>query len=182
MLDNHFKNILLVFFLFAGLASHAQSWKPTTATITFKIKHAFGSTAEGSFKGFAGVIVFDPKNLQNASLKASIEAKTIDTGLDIRDKTLRGSNYFDSENYPKISMISTRIETGANENEFIGYFNLTIKKTTRSIKVPFSFVRNNSTAQLKSTFEVNRLEYGIGGKSSLLKDIAIVSITLNVQQ
>lgn len=182
MLDNYSKNILLVFFLFASFTSHAQNWKPTTATITFKIKHAFGSTAEGSFKGFAGVIVFDPKNLLNASLKASIETQTIDTGLDIRDKTLRGSNYFDAEKYPKISMISTRIETGASENEFIGYFNLTIKKTTRSVKIPFTFIRNNSMAQLKSTFEVNRLEYGIGGKSSLLKDIATVSLILNIQQ
>jgi polyisoprenoid-binding protein YceI len=181
MLDNYFKRVLLVL-LSASLTVQAQSWKPSTATITFTIKHAFGATADGSFKGFTGLITFDPENLSNASMKATIDTKTIDTGLEIRDKTLRGSNYFDSEKYPKISMISTKIETGVKENEFIGYFNLTIKKTTKNIKIPFSFNRNNSMAQLKSTFEVNRLAYEIGEKSSLLKDIATVSITLNVQQ
>ena len=182
MPDNPLKNILLVLLLFSSLPIQAQNWKPTTATVTFKIKHAFGSTADGSFKGFAGFVVFDPKNLSNASLKASIDTKTLDTGLEIRDKTLRGSNYFDTEKYPKISMTSTKIETGAKENEYVGYFNLTIKKTTKNVKIPFSFIQNNSTAQLKSTFEVNRLEYEVGEKSSILKDIATVSITLNVQQ
>ncbi|RFS15539.1 YceI family protein [Emticicia sp. C21] len=182
MPNNSFRSISLVFLLFASVLTQAQNWKPSTATITFTIKHAFGTTANGSFKGFTGVIVFDPKNLPNASMKASIDTKTIDTGLEIRDKTLRGSNYFDTEKYPKISLTSTRIETGAKENEFIGYFNLTIKKTTKNIQIPFSFIRNNSMAQLKSTFEINRLEYAIGEKSSLLRDIATVSITLNVQQ
>jgi polyisoprenoid-binding protein YceI len=162
--------------------SQAQNWKPSAVTITFTIKHAFGATANGSFKGFTGLIVFDSNNLSNASLKASIDAKTIDTGLEIRDKTLRGSNYLDTEKYPKISMTSTRIETGTKENEYVGYFNLTIKKTTKNVKIPFSFIRSNSMAQLKSVFQINRLEYEVGEKSSLLKDIATVSITLNVQQ
>lgn len=182
MRDNHLKSILLLVFLIAFLPAQAQNWKPSSATITFKIKHALGATADGSFKGFAGFIVFDPKNLSNASLKASIDAKSIDTDLEIRDKTLRGNNYFDIEKYPKISMISTRFEKGAKENEYVGNFNLTIKKTTKNIKIPFSFIQTDSRAQLKSTFEINRLEYGVGEKSSLLKDIATVSITLNVEQ
>lgn len=182
MPDSLFKNILLMFLLFASLPAQSQNWKPSTATVTFKIKHVFGSTADGSFKGFAGLIVFDPKNLSIASLSGSIDARTIDTDLELRDRTLGGSNYFDIEKYPKILMTSTRIEKGAKENEYVGYFNLTIKKTTKNIKIPFSFIQNNSMAQLKSTFEVNRLEYEVGEKSSLLKDIATVSITLNVQQ
>src|SRR6218665_352522 len=169
MLYNYFKSIITLFLLFASLPDQAQNWKVSTAKITFKIKHAFDATADGSFKGFTGYIVFDPNDLSNASLKASIDAKTIDTGIEIRDKTLRGSNYFDVEKYPKISMTSTRIEKGAKENEYVGYFNLTIKKTTKNIKIPFSFIRSSSTAQLKSSFEVNRLEYEISEKSSLLK-------------
>ncbi|HEY1055495.1 MAG TPA: YceI family protein [Emticicia sp.] len=179
---NRLKNIPLMFLLFVYLPAQAQTWKPVAATITFKIKHAFGATADGSFKGFAGILVFDSQNLSNANIKASIDAKTIDTSLEIRDKTLRGSNYFDIENYPKISMTSTRIEKGIKENEYLGYFNLTIKKTTKSIKIPFTFVQSDSKAQFKSTFEVNRLDYEVGEKSSLLKDIATLSITLNVQQ
>lgn len=179
---NTFKKASLLFWLFVSLSAQAQIWKTSSAIVTFKIKHTLSATADGSFKGFTGFIVFDPKNLSTASLKASIDTKTIDTGLEIRDKTLRGSNYFDTQKYPKILMTLTKIEKGTKEQEYIGYFNLTIKKTTKNVKIPFTFTQNLSTAQFKSTFEVNRLEYEVGEKSSLLKDIATVSITLNVQQ
>lgn len=176
------KCIFLLFMIAYPTLSQAQNWKPTTAAVTFKIKHALGSTADGSFKGFSGVVVFDANNLMVSSLKASIDTKTIDTSLGLRDKTLRGNEYFDVEKYPKISMISTKIEKSPKENEYIGYFNLTIKKTTKNIKIPFTFVQNGTNAQFKSTFQINRLEYEVGEKSSLLGDIATVSITLNAQQ
>lgn len=164
------------------LTTQAQVWKPTSASITFKIKHALGATADGSFKGFVGTVVFDPKELSNATIKASIDAKTIDTDLKIRDKTLRSDEYFDVEKYPKITMVSQKFEKGVKENDYLGTFSLTLKKTTKIIKIPFSFVQNGTTAQMKSTFQLNRVEYEIGEKSSLLGDVATISITLNVQQ
>lgn len=171
----------LIFSLFSILAS-SQSLKIEAAAVTFTIRHALGSTADGSFKGFSGNIVFDPANLADASMKASIDAETIDTGLGLRDRTLKGSTYFDTEKYPKISMVLTKVEKGLNENEYTGYFNLTIKKTTKSIKVPFVFIRTGTKYQLKSTFKVNRSDYEVGEKSSLLGDVATVSIKLNVQR
>lgn len=176
------KSILLLFAIVQTTLSQAQNWKPTTAAVIFKIKHALGSTADGSFKGFSGTVVFDVNNLVGSSLKASIDTKTIDTGLGLRDKTLKGSDYFEVEKYPKISMVSTKIEKGTKENEYIGNFNLTIKKTTKNVKIPFTFIQNGTNAQLKSNFQVNRLDYEVGEKSSLLGDVATVSITLNVQQ
>lgn len=164
------------------IIAQAQNWKPTTAAVTFKIKHALGSTADGSFKGFVGAVIFDSQNLSNASLKASIDTKTIDTNVGMRDKALRGDEYLDVEKYPKISMVSTKIEKGTKENEYIGYFNLTIKKTTKNIKIPFSFIQNSTNAQFKGAFQINRLDFEVGEKSSLLGDIATVSIILNVQQ
>ncbi|MCU0325477.1 MAG: YceI family protein [Spirosomaceae bacterium] len=174
--------IIIILFFSQILSVQAQNWKPTTAAVTFKIKHALGSTADGSFKGFIGTVVFDAQNLANASLKASVDTKTIDTGLGMRDKAIRGGEYFDVEKYPKISMVSTKIEKGTKENEYIGYFNLTIKKTTKNVKIPFTFVQNGTNAQLKGTFQINRLDYEVGEKSALLGDVATVSITLNAQQ
>ena len=175
------KIFFLVLFLVV-LTTQAQVWKPTSDSITFKIKHALGATADGSFKGFVGTVVFDPKELSNATIKASIDAKTIDTDLKIRDKTLRSDEYFDVEKYPKITMVSQKFEKGVKENDYVGTFSLTLKKTTKIIKIPFSFVQNGTTAQMKSTFQLNRVEYEIGEKSSLLGDVATISITLNVQQ
>lgn len=182
MLLTSVKKLFFGAMLLLALTSQAQVWKPTSASINFKIKHALGATAEGSFKGFVGAVVFDPKELSSATIKASIDAKTIDTDLKIRDKTLRSDEYFDVEKYPKITMVSQKFEKGSKENDYVGTFSLTLKKTTKVIKIPFSFVQNGTTAQMKSTFQLNRVEYEIGEKSSLLGDVATISITLNVQQ
>lgn len=162
--------------------TQAQSWKPITTAITFKIKHSLGATAEGSFKGFAGSINFDPMNLATATIKATIDAKSIDTGINIRDNTMRSDDYFDVTKYPRISMVSTKIEKTIKENEFIGYFNLTIKNVTKNVKIPFTFTQNNTQGIFKGSFSINRTEYGIGEKSALLGDTATIFITINTQQ
>lgn len=162
--------------------ANAQNWKPITAAVTFKIKHSLGATAEGSFKGFAGSINFDPLNLVTASIRATIDTKTIDTGLKLRDNTMRSDDYFDVEKYPKISMVSTKIEKTSKENEYIGYFNLTIKNVTKNIKFPFIFTQTNNQGIFKGSFAINRTEYKVGDKSALLGDTATIFITVNTQQ
>lgn len=176
------KKAFLLLLILQSWMGYAQHWKPSSSSVTFKIKHALGATADGSFKGLLGTILFDPNTLATANLKASIDANSIDTGVKIRDKALRSDEYFDVVKYPKISMTSVKIEKGAKENEYWGLFNLTIKKTTKNVRIPFTFSQNGATAQFKSTFQINRLEYEIGEKSALLGDIATVTITLNVQQ
>lgn len=160
----------------------AQNWKPVTAAITFKIKHSLGATADGSFKGFVGTIFFDAMNLSTATIKATIDAKSINTGINLRDNTMRSDDYFDVEKYPKISMVSTKIEKSIKENEYTGYFNLTIKNVTKNIKIPFIFTTTGNQATFKGTFAINRTEYGVGEKSALLGDTATITITVNTQQ
>jgi polyisoprenoid-binding protein YceI len=165
-----------------SIETKAQNWKPVTAAITFKIKHSLGATADGTFKGFAGTMFFDAMNLSTASIKATIDAKSINTGINLRDNTMRDEDYFNVEKYPKISIVSTKIEKNIKENEYIGFFNLTIKNVTKNIKIPFIFTPNGTQATFKGTFAINRTEYGIGEKSALLGDTATITITVNTQQ
>lgn len=180
------KTILYIFFILSTLSHYnetkAQNWKPVSTAITFKIKHSLGATAEGSFKGFAGSINFDPINLASASIKATIEAKTLNTGINLRDNVIRNDDYFDVEKYPRISMVSTKIEKTIKENEFIGYFNLTIKNVSKTVKIPFTFTQNDSQGVFKGSFSINRIEYGVGEKSVLLGETATIFITINTQQ
>jgi polyisoprenoid-binding protein YceI len=172
-------SILLVLLLSSN--TFAQNWKPVTANVSFKIKHALGASATGNFKGFVGGINFNPANLTTASIRASVDATTIDTDNSIRDKVIKGTDYFNVEKFPKISMVSTKVEKGSKEGEFIGTFNLTIKNSTKSIKLPFSFTESNGKGTFATTFTINRLDYGVGGKSSMLGDVATITIKLNTQ-
>ena len=179
------KNLLtkcLTISILAVNIGFAQNWKPSTAIIAFKIRHVAGATAEGSFKGFVGSVNFDSTNLSTASLKATIDTKTFETGSSLRDKTVKGDSYFDVEKYPKITMVSTKIEKGANPDSYIGSFDLTIKSVTKSVQFPFTFTKNGKEGQFKGSFSLNRIEYGVGGKSFMLNDKPTIFITLNVVQ
>lgn len=164
--------------VFSHLA-FSQNWKVVSNSITFKIKHAFGATAEGNIGGFSGSIYFDTNQLSKTNMNASLEARTIDTGLGLRDKTLKGSKYFEIEKFPKISITSTKIEHGAKENEYIGSFDLTLKSKTKNIKIPFNFIKTINSGQFKASFQINRLDFDIGESSALLGDIVTIFVTIN---
>lgn len=163
--------------LLYSLSAMAQpNWKATKASVTFKIRNA-GLNVNGSFEGFAGTLLFDPATPEKARLSARVDAETVDTGIGLRNNHLKKAEYFDVANYPKISLKSTRIEKRGNA--YVGTFALTIKKTIRSVTIPFT--QNGTIAQFAGEFEINRKDYGVGGNSFLMSNTATISIDIQAQ-
>ena len=93
--------------LFASSFSSSQSFTPTNAgsAITFKIKN-FGATIDGSFTGLKGEIHFDPTQLNSSRFEITLDANSIDTGIDLRNKHLKKEDYFNVKTYPEIKFVS----------------------------------------------------------------------------
>jgi polyisoprenoid-binding protein YceI len=88
---------------------------------------------------------------------------------------LRSDDYFDVAKYPKIKMKSSKIEK-QKDGSFIGTFNLTVKSTTKAIKLPFTFQNNTFVGK----FTINRQDYGVGKGSWVLSDNATIALTVKV--
>ena len=58
------------------------------AKVNFTVDGPFG-TVHGSFTGLEATINFNEKNLSNSSIVASIDAKTVSTGVSLRNSDLR---------------------------------------------------------------------------------------------
>ena len=174
------KNIIcLIFALLITFSSYSQTkWKPVTYSISFNIKHVAGATANGKFSGLKAEIKLDPEKTDNATLTATIESATFNTGNNSRDKVLKGKEYFDVINHPLISMKSLKINHIKGDN-YEGIFKLTIKSVTKEIPLKFTFLRTGSQGIFKTEFSINRLDYGIGEKSWMLSNEAYVSIIVN---
>ena len=171
--------ILLLCVGIINVQSWAQSWKPTAASVTFKVK-MFGVMVEGSFKGFVGTMVFDPNNLANAMMMASVDARTLDTDNSLRNKHLREKeDFFDVAKYPSVKMKSVKFEK--NGNGYFGYFDLTIKKTTKNVKIPFTFSQNGTTATFAGTVTINRRDWDVGGGTLGMNNDATIGIVVNAQ-
>ena len=156
--------------LMSGFAVAQQALKITKATVSFTIKNA-GLNVNGSFGGFQGTLTFDPANLSRSSMTASVDANSIDTGINARDNHLRKPEYFEVAKFPLISLQSKSI-VAKDGDAFEGTFDLTLKGRTRSVIVPFT-VQNG---QFTGSFKIDRRDYGVGGNSLIMGDTVTIKI------
>lgn len=166
--------LLATFFIPAAFAQTDQ--KATSSAVAFKIKN-MGIGTEGKFGGLKANINFDKDHLDQSSIEASVDTRTLDSDNSMRDNHLKKEEYFDVEKYPEIRMKSVSFNHQKNEN-YTGIFDVTIKGKTKRIKVPFSYTENGSNNLFKGTFTINRSDFNIGGKSMVLADDALVAVTV----
>ncbi len=111
-------------------------------------------------------------------LSASVDVGTIETGIAMRNNHLKKTEYFDVATYPRISLRSVRM-TRNNGSNYEGTFALTIKGTTRTVSIPFTFLEEGGKGTFTGQFNLNRLDYKVGGKSLLMSND--VTLQINVQ-
>ncbi|PKQ70865.1 YceI family protein [Raineya orbicola] len=166
--------------LFCCFKAKAQTnWQVKDAQINFKIKN-FGSYVNGSLSGLEAIIEFSPENLAQSTIEASVKAETINTGNKSRDRHLRQDDYFDAVQFPFLRMKSTKIIR--EKDQFVGYFELTIRNKTQAVQMPFRFIPNGNEASFSGSFSINRRDFGVGGKSWVLGDEVIVNIEVRSQK
>jgi len=157
----------------AALLLAASAWAaPETfqfdknhSLVGFRIRH-FVSKVEGRFNQYDGSIVLDRQNPAASKVDLTIQATSIDTGNENRDKDLRSANFFDVEKYPTITFKSTKVTPkGSDTYEVAGDF--TMHGVTKPIVVT---VRHGGFAKAgkveKAGFEIanfklDRKDYGI---------------------
>jgi len=133
------------------------------ASITFKIKNA-GFSVKGNISGLQSDIHFDPANLAQSTIKASVRSATLDTDIKKRDEHLHSEDFLDILTYPKLSFISTSILQ--KDAGYVAKGKLTIKDVTRTIEIPFAWQNN----WFKGEFTINRQDYDVGSNSWILSD------------
>jgi len=176
----------------AGLiAAAAETYKidPAHSSIGFSIRH-FYSKVPGHFKAYEGSIAVDPKDLSSATVNVSIDAASIDTGVEDRDKHLRSPDFFDVAKFPKLTFASTGVTPhGTTKATMRG--NLTLHGVTKPVALevevlgfspdPWGGYRGGFEAR----GQINRQDFGVawnkaveGGGLLLGNDVEII---LNVE-
>jgi polyisoprenoid-binding protein YceI len=173
------KKLFLPLAVLSSLCGAGQSYTPIDAgsKVRFVIRN-FGINTGGTFEGLSGAITFDPNNLATASFEVSVEAKTVDTDIEARDNHLRKAEYFDVQNYPRLVFTSTKV-TKTNKPEYLYMFGtLTIKGVTKEVKFPFTCTAKDDGWLFEGEFELNRRDFGVGGRSFSLSDELRVELSV----
>lgn len=160
----------------------APTWKikTDTSTVTFKIKNA-GSWVSGSLSGLSGTIKFGPDDLASSSITGTVDVSTIDTKNSGRDKHIKNPDFFDAPTYPKMTLKSKSIKKEGSDYSMEA--SLTIKSTTKTVTIPFSFTAADATKGLfKSEFSIDRVEYGVGESGVIMGNTVKITLFVPVYQ
>jgi polyisoprenoid-binding protein YceI len=154
--------------LFAG------NWKVDTekAKINFSVKGPFG-TVHGNFTGLKAEIQFSEKDPSAGSVSASVEAKTVSTGIGLRNSDLRNKEeWLNVAKYPQITYRSKKIEKSGNGYKAIG--DLTLKGISKPTEIPFTFTPHEGGGLFKGKFTIKRDDFKLGKPGgSVGEDITI---------
>ena len=77
------------------------------AFVQFKARHLGYSYIIGRFNAWEGTFSYAENSPETASVSVTIDAASLDSNHAERDNELRSANFFDVENYPTITFIST---------------------------------------------------------------------------
>jgi polyisoprenoid-binding protein YceI len=157
------------------ISSFAQTtYKLKRYSVGFEIKNA-GLKVNGSFKDLKTTIIFSPSELEKSVIQANIDVNSINTGIDLRDKHLKGEEFFNTPKYPGIQIKSKKI-VALSDGSFVATFDLTIKNITKTIEIPFTFSKSGSETIFSGKFELDRRDYEVGGSSIMMSDKVKVTI------
>ena len=174
------KLVLLLLALSIGTDPGNWNADASKAKVGFSIKGPFG-TVHGDFTGLKATIRFDVKNPGAGSITASIDAKTVSTGIGLRNHHLRNEEqFFNTDKYPTISYTSKKIEKTGNGYSAAGM--LTIKDVTKPVQFPFTFEPNGKTGVFKGHFMIKREDFHIGKSGGSIGDDVTIDLEVPVTQ
>jgi polyisoprenoid-binding protein YceI len=87
----------------------------THSDVGFSVRHMMISNVRGKFTRFDAEVELDPKNLDAAKVRATVETASVDTGVEARDNHLRSADFFDSEKHPNMTFTSTKVKQSGSE-------------------------------------------------------------------
>ena len=166
----------LVFVVMACLSSVSQIYKPVDekSSVKFRIKNFGFNNVTGSFKGLQGTVQFDPENLAASRIDVTVDAKSVNTGINLRDNHLRKEEYFDVKKYPVIRFVSSKITPSSKAGTLFMFGKLTIKNVSQEISFPFTAVAQEGGYLFSGEFKINRINFGIGESSSVSDNLTVI--------
>ena len=172
----------------AALAVPAASNTPTAPTFavvpgqsSFKFFVKASMSVTGTFDSWNAKLTFANDDPASGLLDIKIRADSVNTGSGLKDRKMKGDDFFAADKYPLIGFRSTKIvKTGANTYEVDGDF--TIRGVTKPEKLTLS-VSGAGTASgtISGTMAFNRKDYGINGQIPLVRIADEVDVTMDLK-
>lgn len=155
--------------LWAGPAA-AYRWQMdrSHSQVKFAVDHLGYSLVHGWFREFDAEIDLDPDAVERASVTFRIQAESVDTNWEGRDRYLRGPDFLDAEAHPVISFVSSRVRlVSADVADITGELTINGVARTETLRAhlnkfgPSALAGGELVAGFTVTGEIDRTAYGV---------------------
>ncbi len=151
--------------------AQASTWisDPNHSEVDFSITHLAISNVHGRFGNVNAKVNFNEADITKSSVTATIDAATVDTGVEARNNHLKSADFFDVATYPTVTFTSTSVAKSGNDLIISG--NLTLHGVTKPVVLtaqgptgPITGMDHKQHAGFSATTTVHRSDFGIGPK------------------
>lgn len=176
--------------LAATAAAQAGTWQidPNHSAAQFSVRHLGVSTVRGAFTKVSGSAKHDPADPSKDSLDATIDASSVDTRVEMRDKDLRSPHFLEVEKYPTITFHSKSTKVaGPGKLQITG--DLTIHGVTKEVVLdvdgPSAAIKDpwgNQRIGASATTKITRQDFGIAAAPGVVGDEITITIDAELIQ
>ena len=158
---------------------------PSHTRVGFSARHAMVTKVRGQFDEFEGSAHVDTQNPAASSITVTIQAASVTTGNAQRDGHLKTPDFFDIENYPTITFVSTDVKRDGTDWNITG--DLTINATTKPVTIVFEETGTardpfgNLRAGFEGSVSINRGDWGLAFNAALETGGVLVSEKVNLE-
>lgn len=185
---NTFMTAALLLLPLAAMAQQTWQIDPAHTNAEFSVRHMGISTVRGSFTKISGTVQYDPADLSKTAIDTTIDANSIDTRNENRDKDLRSAHFFDVEKYPTLTFKSKSAQASAQGKVRVTG-DLTIHGVTKEVVLDV----NGPTPSVKdprgklhmgaaASTVINRTDFGMSGYQGMVGNDITINIDVEVVQ
>lgn len=166
---------------------NAQTWEvdPNHSSIMFNAKHSGISFINGRFMEFEATVEGGtPEDFTGDKVAFTAQVNSVSTGAEGRDKHLKNEDFFDMDNNPTITFVSSSFtKSGDNMYKVVG--DLTMRGNTKEVELTANHIGSTKTRDDRNkvgfqlTGSVDRNEFGVSGAAGSV--VPIIEIICNVE-
>ncbi|MEU0374994.1 YceI family protein [Streptomyces sp. NPDC006283] len=145
---------------------------PAHSSIGFTVRHAMVTNVRGAFGEHEGTLFLDGTDPARSTASIDVAIASVNTGIADRDAHLRSGDFFDAEQFPKMTFRSTGAEQlGGDAYRITG--DLTIKDVTRPLSIDLEFqgsatdVYGSERVGFEGSTEILRSDWGLTWNAAL---------------
>lgn len=147
----------------------------THGYVTFSYLHSGYSRPWLRFRDIDATLTLGEKPTEQASVSVTIDAASIDSGVDVFDEHLRGEDYFHVEKFPVITFRSTNV--AFDGQQFLLTGELTMKGVSKNVTLEGVFNLGGQHFRSKKPMlgfsakgQIKRSEWGLGKYAPFVGD------------